>query len=34
MIKFKKSVDLFIPDNRQVNINKGHDFEKLCCTSF
>ena len=34
MIKFKKSVDLLIPDNLQVNSNKGHDFKKLCCTSF
>jgi hypothetical protein len=27
MIKFKKSVDLLISDNSQVNSNKGHDFE-------
>ena len=34
MIKFKKSVDLFIPDNRQVNINKGHDFQNYVAHLF
>jgi hypothetical protein len=34
MIKCKKSADLFIPDNRQVTMKKGHDFEQYVAHLF